>query len=409
MTDRPTKLPRLLAAALLALLAALPACSGGGAEESGKGAERAEAAKGTEGGEGAKGGEEGKAAGEPGRVTLSEAAFATARIEVAPVGTETPAAAGAGGLQVPGQVDFDPARVAVVSPRTAGRIERLSAVPGQRVSAGQSVALLTSREYLTAQADLVQAVRRAAVLAGTGDEPGARAIVDAARRRLRLLGASPGSIAALERGGDPSPLLGVPAPFAGSILEILAPAGSAVEAGTPIFRIADLSSVLVAADVPERAMSTVWAGEPAIVRLPAYPGRVFRGRVERLSDVLDPATRTVDALIRVPNPDRSLRPGMSATVGIDVPETAGEGEGVLTVPSSAVVTDGADRYVFVEVGPRSYERRPVEVAPGAVAGGGPLGGRVGIVSGLSAGERVVTRGAFTLKSELAKATLVDDD
>lgn len=403
MTDRPTKLPRLLAALLLALLAGGAACSTRSGEEPGTEEEHAEAAAGSEAGE------EGETHGEPGRVTLSEAAFATARIEVAPVGSETSAAAGAGGLQAPGQVDFDPARVAVVSPRTGGRIERLAAVPGDRVGAGQTVALISSREFLTAQSDLAQALRRAQVLAGTADEQGARALVEAGRRRLRLLGASPAAIARIERGEDPAPLLAVPAPFAGSILEILAPAGSAVEAGTPIFRIADLSSVLIAADVPERALSTVWTGEAAVVRLPAHPGRVYQGRVERLADVLDPATRTVEALIRVPNPDRSLRPGMSATVGIDVPETAsGTGE-VLTVPSSAVVTDGADRYVFVEVAPRTYERRAVEVAPGAVAGGGPASGRVGIVSGLSAGERVVTRGAFTLKSELAKATLVDDD
>lgn len=405
MTDRPTKLPpRLLAALLMALLAGAAACSTGSGEESGKEKEHAEAAEGSEAGE------EGEAAGEPGRVTLSEAAFATARIETEPVGTVAAATAGTGGLQIPGQVELDPARVAVVSPRTAGRIERLMAVPGHRVRAGQPVALLTSREYLTAQADLAQAVRRAEILAGTSDEQGARAVVEAARRRLRLLGASPSAIAGVERGGEPSLLLPVPAPFTGSILETLAPAGSAVEAGTPIFRIADLSTVLVAADVPERALSTVRAGEPAVVRLAAYPDRTFTGRVERIGDLVNPETRTVEALIRVPNPEYALRPGMSATVGIDVPEAgAGQGATVLTVPASAVVSDGGDRYVFVEVGPRSYERRAVEIAPGAVAGGGPAGDRVTVVSGITAGERVVTRGAFTLKSELAKATLVDDD
>jgi hypothetical protein len=65
--------------------------------------------------------------------------------------------------------------------------------------------------------------------------------------------------------------------------------------------------------------------------------------------------------------------------------------------------------VFVEVGLRSYERRAVELAPGAIAGAGPAGARVAVVSGLAAGERIVSRGAFTLKSELAKASLVDED
>lgn len=81
----------------------------------------------------------------------------------------------------------------------------------------------------------------------------------------------------------------------------------------------------------------------------------------------------------------------------------------LTIPATAVVTDGAARYVFVEIGPRTYERRPVELASGIVAGAGTAGSRVSVVSGLDADDRVVIRGAFTLKAELAKATLVDED
>lgn len=393
---------------LLLLSTFFAGCSKGRGEEAADEAGETKAEAGEAGAE-AEEGEAGEAAGEPGRVTLSEEAFRTARILSEPVGSETAAAVGSGGLQVPGEVGLDPGRVAVISPRTAGRIERLTVVPGQRVAAGATVALLTSREYLTAQADLAQAVRRAGMLAGTGDEAGAQGLVEAARRRLRLLGASPGAIAALERGGNPSPLLPVPAPFAGSILEVLAPAGSGVEAGTPIFRIADLSTVLVGADVPERALASVRPGESAVVRIAAYPDRSFTGRVERLGDVLDPQTRTLEALIRVPNGDRALRPGMSATVSIDVPGGgAGAGAVVLTVPSSAVVSDGAMRYVFVEVGPRTFERRVVEIAPGA-PGAGPAASRVAVVSGVEPGERVVTRGAFTLKSELAKASLVDDD
>lgn len=337
--------------------------------------------------------------GTEGRVTLSEAAFTAAGIQTEVVRSEAAGAAGAGALQVPGQVDFDPARVAVVSPRTSGRIERLTAAPGDRVRAGQTVALISSPAFLTAQSDLAQAVRRAQLLAGTGDEPGARALVAAARRRLHLLGAGSATIARLEEGGDPSAVLGVGAPFAGSIMEILAPAGSAVEAGTPIFRIADLSTVLVGADVPERAMTSLRPGQGATVRLNAVPEESFAGRVERLGDVVDPATRTVKAYIRVPNGARALRPGMFATVTLDAPAAAGAAApvAVLTVSEAAVVTDGDTRYVFVEVAPRTYERRAVEVAPGGAAG------RVVVASGVAAGEPVVVRGAFTLKSELGKA------
>lgn len=339
------------------------------------------------------------------RVTLGEAAFRTARIVVEAPRSEAVSAA-SGGLQVPGQVEFDPARVAYVSPRTGGRLERLLAVPGDRVGAGQIVALVQSPAYATAQNDVLQAQRRLALLRGTADAEGAQALLDAARRRLALLGASEPAIRRLESGGVPEALLPIPAPFAGSIVEASALAGQAVEAGTPLYKIADLSVVNVAADVPERALTAVRVGQGASILAAGAPQMPFAGRVTRVSDVLDPERRTAKALITVTNTGRSLKPGMFATV-----QLRGGGAATvqsLTIPSSAIVTDGPNRYVFVEVGPRTYERRTVELAPG-LPGAGPAGGRVALVSGLGADDRVVVRGAFTLKSELAKASLKDVD
>jgi RND family efflux transporter MFP subunit len=394
-----------LAGLLLALLAVSAGCSSD-ADAEGEGDAHAPVAEaGHAEGEGKEHGDEHgdeHAAGEGGnRVTLTEPAFATARIEVTPAAADA-GGAGGGGVEIPGQVDFDPARVALVSPRVGGRIERLAAVPGDRVGAGQAVAYITSPAALSAQNDLVLAARRAELLAGTQDAEGARALVAAARRRLQLLGVSRAAMDRLAAGGQPSPVIAVPAPFAGSVIESLALPGAAVEPGTPIFKIADLSTVNVAADVPERALPSLRVGQTATVRLAAYPDFRAAGRVERVGDVVDPSTRTVKALVRVPNPARTLRPGMFASVALDLPAGMGGGGAApvrvaVTVPESALVTDGDTRYVFVEVGARTYERRAVEIAPGAPAG------RVGVLSGIQPGERVVTRGAFTLKSELGKA------
>lgn len=343
---------------------------------------------------------------EEGRVTLSEAAYRTAGIQVQAVEAEDVAAAGSG-LQAPGQVEFEPERVAVISPRAAGRIERLAVVEGDRVRAGQTVALVSSREYLTAQNDLIQAVRRARILAGTQDSGGADALADAARRRLRLLGVADATLRRVAETGEISPALPVPAPFSGSIVEAKALAGQAVEAGTPLFVLADLSSVDVAAEVPERAMPLLRIGQRATLTLAAYPALRFEGRVERVRDQLDPATRTVRAIIHVPNPQRSLRPGMFANVTLDAPAEAALGTAgttLLTIPESALVTEGEARYVFVETAQRTYERRAVQVealsAPGSTV---PAVGRVAVRAGLSAGERIVISGAFTLKSEMGKA------
>lgn len=350
----------------------------------------------------------------PTQVTLTEAAFATARVAVEPAQVEATSAA-TGGLEVPGQVEFDPARVALISPRAAGRIERLLAVPGDRVRGGQTVALLYSPAFLTAQTDLQQAQRRSDLLGGTADATGAGALLDAARRRLTVLGVTRAEIGALEGGRAPATLLPVRAPFAGSIIERVALAGAAVEAGAPLFRLADLSTVNVAARVPEAAIGTVRVGQRAAIRVTALPGRPFAGTVRRISDQLDSAQRTVDALVQVSNTGRALKPGMFATVALTVPgagrtsaSASAGGVPVLSIPETAVVTDGEARYVFVEVGPRTYDRRSVELAPGPRAGG-LQGERVVVVSGLRPGERVVTRGAFALKSELSKGAFAEKE
>lgn len=346
------------------------------------------------------------------RVSLSEEAFAAARIAVEPAGTQAPGDVGVA-LELPGQVQPDPRRLVLISPRVAGRIERLAVAEGERVEAGQAVAFIHSPAFIAAQSDYAQAVRRFPALAGTADGPGARALADAAGRRLRLAGGSDADMERLRSSGDIASLLTLEAPMPGSILKAEAMPGAAVEPGSPLFTLADLSVVDVVAQVPERALPVVRLGQGATIRIAAYPTLSFRGHVERLHDDLAPETRTVDAVIHVPNTSRALRPGMFATVALDVPVRAAvpdAGAAVVTIPEGAVVTDGEARYVFVEVGARTYERRLVTVRSLAPAGSATSsGGRVAVTDGVRAGERVVVRGAFVLKSELAKAAFAEEE
>jgi multidrug efflux pump subunit AcrA (membrane-fusion protein) len=355
----------------------------------------------------------------PVRVTLSPAAVATARIVVEAVRAESTTAASSG-LDVPGQVDYEPSRVALISPRTSGRVERLTVVEGAHVVAGQPVAYLSSPNFLTAQADLQQAARRAAMLAGTPDAEGANALVAAARRRLRLLGAGDALIQRVEKGAEPATELPIVAPFSGTIVEAQAMAGAAVEAGAPLFRIADLSVVDVTAQVPERALSFLRIDQGATVGIAAYPAMRFTGRVERIKAELDPSTRTVKAILHVTNSSGALRPGMFASVRLNVPlAAAARGAGgaatgpyiapTLTISDAAVMSEGDRRYVFVQVGPQTYERRAVQITSAAPTGAATAeSGRVVVLAGLHSGEHVVVNGAFTLRSELAKGSLNED-
>lgn len=350
----------------------------------------------------------------PAKVTLTQEAFATAQILVEPVRIGAPALANAG-LEVPAQVEFDPRRIAVVSPRVEGRIEQLLVVEGDRVGAGQSVALLNSKEYLIAQSDLQQATRRATLLSGGPDATGAQALVQAGRRRMALLGVSDAEIERVEKGGEPGLFLPLVAPIGGSIMKAHLLAGQSVGAGDPVFTVADLASVDVVAEIPEQSLGMVAIGRGAAVSVAAYPTTQFTGIIERLRNELNPETRTVRAVIHVTNSNGQLRPGMFATVRIAVPSSAlpelktptGDvGATMLTIPESAVVTDGEKRYVFLQTAPMTFERREVEVAPIAPPGSSVAASKFVLVrGGLKAGDMVVTRGAFVLKSELAKAGL----
>ena len=341
------------------------------------------------------------------RIVLSEAAYTTAGIKV-----ETAVAQAVGnaarGLEVPGEVGFDPRRVAIISPRAGGRLERLFVVTGDRVRTGQTVAFLYTPAFITAQSEYLQARRRASTLAATPDAQGAQALVAAAENRLRQLGAQRTLIDRLASSGAVQEYLPIVAPFSGSVLEAGVLVGSAVEPGTPLFKIADLSFVDVIAAVPEQSVPLVEIGDKAAVRVAAYSSIEFTGEVERMQQQLDEATRTVGAVIHVRNVNQTLKPGMFATVRLELPAlpTTSTTTSLIMIPESAVLSEGDRRFVFIEVGPRTYEQRDVEVAsleaPGASQ---PITNRVVVRTGIRPGERVVVSGAFTLKSELGKAEL----
>lgn len=339
-----------------------------------------------------------------GVVTLNETARRTAGI--------TTALAEAGRhdgdeITAPGRVESDPAHTVYLSARAPGRLERLLAVVGDRVTAGAVVAEVQSGDYLAVQGELRQAAARARVLRGTADAAGAEALTSAARERVARFGVDAAELARLEGGGAPRPLLAVTAPFAGSIVEGLTLAGAAVEAGTPIFRLIDLRQIDVAAAVPEERVPGLRIGQTARIIVAAYPDLRITGRVERIRDELDPETRTIDAIIHVDNPALTLRPGMFATVHLAGRGGATVDSGVVRIPAAALLNDGDGRIVFVETMAGTWERRAVEVVGTLPALGG--GAAMVTVRGrLRPGDRVVVTGGFILKSELAKAGLGED-
>lgn len=328
-----------------------------------------------------------------GTVVLSSEAMTDGGIAVAQAKT----AVLAGRIFVPGELGFNVRRLAEVSARVEGRIERVMAVSGDRVSAGQLLAEIYSREFLAAQAEVLQAAARAVRLRGDPEESAAGAFFQAARRKLLPLGWEDKDIDALIAAGEPRPYLSVRAPFSGAIIEAPALPGAHVDMGAPLFKLADPSRLWARVHIFEKDLAALRPGSEAVLLTQAFPGREFPGRLVLIGAVMDEKTRTVEGRVEVANADGSLRAGMFVEAAL----SSGEERTAVVVPAAALQEFQSRPVVFVRTDASTFLLRPVET-------GARAAGEIEITHGLAAGEWVVTAGGFLLKSELLKSRLVDE-
>ncbi|MDX1982316.1 MAG: efflux RND transporter periplasmic adaptor subunit [Bryobacteraceae bacterium] len=189
-------------------------------------------------------------------------------------------------------------------------------------------------------------------------------------------------------------LIPVKAPEAGVLLERKVTPGSVVTAGEEMFVISDLGTLWMIAAVNEENFGKLRVGMGVKIRVQAYPGQIFSGRITRFGEQLDAETRTVQARVELANPGGWLKPEMYATGEISV---AGS-ESAVFVPQAAVQQVNGQPTVFVQTGADRFEARLVEA-------GRSLDGQIRIIEGLGAGERVVVEGSYILKSQLLKGSL----
>ena len=218
------------------------------------------------------------------------------------------------------------------------------------------------------------------------------------RDQMRALGVNIAEGARHDHSGDSS-LVEVRAPAAGLITERLVNAGAGISAGTNLFTISNPSTVYVIANVPEIRIGTVRVGTPAQIRSVAAGDGVINGRVSYIDPQLDEATRTARARIEVANPGERLRAGMFVEVGFQTTTGKATGE-ELVIPASAVQRIENKAIVFIpkDNEPGAFEAREIEA-------GGESDGYVRVLSGLRLGEKVVTKGSFTLKTQMQKGEM----
>jgi membrane fusion protein, heavy metal efflux system len=217
-----------------------------------------------------------------------------------------------------------------------------------------------------------------------------------ARDHLKLLGMNDDEFRRLDKSRDIRSHVPIVAPFAGRIIGRNLTRGEVVETTEKLFVVADLSEVWVRANIPEKDIPFVHAvhasgGRQAEVRINAYPRETFKGTITYVGDVLDPATRTMQLRLELPNPEGRLKPEMFATIRLFSESQPDR----LTVPEAALQRDQNRTFVFVQRNVTEYEVREVQT-------GESNGTLTTILGGLNEGEPVVTHGAFILKSELMK-------
>ena len=263
---------------------------------------------------------------------------------------------------------------------------RVAAV-GDPVKRGEVLFHVYSPELYSAQEEYLQALRSQERARDSSAPDRADYLVRAARNRLRLWDIARPDLEGLERTREPLEHLPIRSPVTGYVVEKNLVEGSAITPGQRLYRIAPLSRVWIEAEVYEYELALVREGQTATVTLPYMPERSFEATVAYVYPTLDRKTRTARLRLELPNPDLALRPDMYANVRVH----ADRGER-LVVPQSAVLYAGERSFVFRALGEGRFRPQSVEV-------GIRSGEQVEILSGLEAGDPIVTSGTFLIASE----------
>lgn len=347
---------------------------------------------------------------EEGNLSLSPVEMQAAGITVSPLKEQQVVEQ----ITVTATIGANQNRFAHVAPRVAGKVTKVFANLGDKVKHGQVLANLDSIEVGEAQSAYLQAVSEHALaksamdraeklyaeqiipqkeyLRTKADLEKAKAVMRAAQDKRQALGLQGQKLAA-----SGNSVFAVTAPFAGTVIEKDAVLGELAEPNKALFIVADLSTVWIEADLYEKDLGKVKVGSPAAVTLAAYPSEVFNGKVTYISSVMDKESRTLKARIEVPNQDARLKLDMFATAAI---ATGGNAK-ALMLPQEAVVLIQGQPTAFVQE-ESGFEARPVEL-------GDKLRDQVVLKSGISPGEKIVTRGAYALKARMLKSQIGDAD
>ncbi len=340
---------------------------------------------------------------ERGKITLSTEQIASAGVKIG-----RPVVGGAGTVELPAMIEGDPSGTQVVSAAIGGRVVSLTRNLGQSVGAGQTLAVIESREAASLNAE-IEAARARLALANSNlareqnlfsqhvspeqDLIAARTAATEARIALRL---AQQQVSAAGAGGGALNRIAITAPLSGQVIARSVTLGQTVAADAELFRVANLSSVSLSLNLLPQDAGRVRPG--AIVTVKAA-GREATAKVSYVSPALDAATRQVPVIATLDNPSGEWRVGEPVTASVTL--TGSGGDSAVRVPSTAIQTVDGKPAVFVRT---AYGFRATPVTLGDLSGDSVI-----VRSGLSGSEQIATTNSFTLKAELGKGEAGEED
>jgi Cu(I)/Ag(I) efflux system membrane fusion protein len=378
----------------------------------------------------------------PREIKLSERGESLAEVEVTPVERRYVTR----NMRMVGKVAYDETRIAKITSRVAGRLDRLYVdYQGIEVREGDHLVYLYSPELLGAQQELIQAVEAVSTASSSQNprnQERARRTAETSREKLDLLGFTAEQIQLVEKSGQAEDHITIFSPLSGVVIHKEAMEGQYVKTGSPIYTVADLSRVWVVLDAYESDLAWLHYGQKVTFGVEAYPGDLFEGTIAFIDPVLNPSTRTVKVRVNADNADGRLKPGMFIRATVDAqlderglvfssdlagkwispmhPEIVKDAPGAcdmcgmdlvsaeslgyaaasdrrppLVIPASAPLLTGKRAVVYVRDRNRKgvYEGR--EIVLGSRAGKDYI-----VKKGLREGELVVSRGSFKIDSAM---------
>ena len=294
-------------------------------------------------------------------------------------------------VQTVGKLEFDEKKITTVSPKIGGWVEDLYVdYTGKMVRKGQPLLSIYSPDLVSAQEEFLLALKIKKIYAAQSSadiSSQGENLLQSARKRLLFWDITSKQIENLEKTGEIKKSLPLFSPVDGFVMEKTVFKGMGIMPGTALYKIGDLSSIWVIADIYEFELPFIQVGQKAVITLTSFPGETFEGAVTYIYPALDPKTRTAKIRFDLPNPEFRLKPEMWAQVELKVPLGR-----KLVIPEEAVMDSGTMHMVFVDRGQGYFESRHIQT-------GAKVQGYYEVVSGLGEGERVVTSANFLIDSE----------